>query len=71
MLTVCAYARVRVSRSEQNEHAWSGGRLHGAGVPAGAAGGEDGGTHHLLQPQRDDVDEGKQQCLTGQRREKG
>lgn len=70
MHTVCTYARVRVSRSEQNEHARSSGRLRGAGVPAGAADGEDGGTHHLLQPQRDDVDEGKQQCLTGQRREK-
>lgn len=59
MHTVCAYTRVGVfSRSEQNEHA----RLCGVGVPPGAAGGEDRGTHHLLQPQRDEVDEGRQQC---------
>lgn len=59
MHTVHAYTRVGVfSRSEQNEHA----RLCGVGVPPGAAGGEDRGTHHLLQPQRDEVDEGRQQC---------
>lgn len=47
-----------LSRSEQNEHA----RLCSFGVPLGAAGGEDRGTHHLLQPQRDEVDEGRRPC---------
>lgn len=51
---------VCASRTEQNEHAWRSGWLHGAGVPGGAAGGEDRGTHHLLQPKGDDADEGKQ-----------
>lgn len=47
MRTVCAYTRVGVlSRLKQNDYA----RLCGVGVPAGAAGGEDRGTHHLLQP---------------------
>lgn len=47
-----------LSRSERNEHA----RLCGVGVPLGAAGGKDRGTHHLLQPQRDEVDEGRRHC---------
>ncbi len=51
---------MRVSRTEQNEHAWNSGWLRGAGVPGGAAGREDRGTHHLLQPKGDDADEGKQ-----------
>lgn len=62
---------VRVSRTEQNEHARSSGWLCGSGVPGGAAGREDRGTHHLLQPQRDDADEGKRPCLIGQCAEVG
>lgn len=53
---MCVY----VSRTEQDEHARSSNRLPGAGVPGGAAGREDGGTHHLLQPKGDDADEGRQ-----------
>lgn len=60
-----------MSRTEQNEHARSSGWLCGSGVPGGAAGREDGGTHHLLQPQRDDADEGKPPCLIGQCAEVG
>jgi len=34
--------------------------LHGAGVPGGASGRENRGTHHVLQPKGDVADEGKQ-----------
>lgn len=51
---------VCVSRTEQNERAWSRDGLPGAGVPGGTAGREGRGTHHLLQPQRDDGFEGEQ-----------
>lgn len=63
MYRMCISVSVYVSRTEQNEHAQSSGWLCGAGVPGGAAGREDRGTHHLLQSKGDDADEGKQLLL--------
>lgn len=60
MYTYVQHVCVYMSRKEQNEHARSSGWLCGAGVPGGAAGREDRGTHHLLQPKRDEADEGTQ-----------
>lgn len=56
-MCVCVCA---LSRTKQNEHARSSGWLLGAGVPVGAAGREDGRTHHLLQSKGDDADEGRE-----------
>lgn len=52
-----------MSRTEHNEHAQSCGWLRDVGVSGGPAGREDRGTHHLLQPKRDDGFEGEHLCL--------
>lgn len=52
-----------MSRTEHNEHAQSCGWLRDVGVSGGPAGRENRGTHHLLQPKRDDGFEGEHLCL--------
>lgn len=48
-----------LDRTKQDDHAWSGDGLCGAGVSGGHAGWTGRGTLLLLQPQRDEGDEGE------------
>ena len=64
LMFVCVRACVCVSHQEgQHEYAWSSKWLSAGGLFGSHDGEENRGTHNLLQPQRDDADEGNRTIL--------